>query len=276
VPSWLPTATVSLMEWNSKTALQDACIGVDVVIHAAGINSANCAKDPVTALLVNGVATTRFVESASKAGVSKFIYLSTAHVYSNPLNGEIDERSCTFNSHPYASSHLAGENAVLHEFSRSSLVGSVLRLSNGFGPPTSSDVDCWTLLVNGLCRQVVTTGRLTLQSTGEQFRDFVPISFITKKLIYLIELETKNIPPILNIGSGNCFSVSEMAHLIQDRCTEILKITPTIEFGKKREPIERLKYGSIYKNNIKISPENIAHEIDELLIYCINNFKNDN
>ena len=95
--------------WNDFTSLKQLCQGIDVIIHTAGMNSQDCANDPVAALEFIGVATTRLVSAALSSGVKKFIYLSTAHIYSSPLVGKISEETYPKNFHPYATSHLAGE-----------------------------------------------------------------------------------------------------------------------------------------------------------------------
>ena len=85
------------------------------------MNSQDCANDPVAALEFNGVATTRLVSAALSSGVKKFIYLSTAHIYSSPLVGKISEETYPKNFHPYATSHLAGEMAVLKAYKKKKL-----------------------------------------------------------------------------------------------------------------------------------------------------------
>jgi UDP-glucose 4-epimerase len=113
-PVWLPQAEVLQIAWGDAGALEQSCDGVDVVIHAAGMNAQDCAADPAAALGFNGVATARLVAAACRAGVQRFIYLSTAHVYASPLVGAITEETCPRNMHPYATSHIAGEHAVLY------------------------------------------------------------------------------------------------------------------------------------------------------------------
>ena len=117
-PDWLPQAEVAQIKWNDDCDLESSCEGVDVIIHAAGMNVQDCAADPATALDFNGVATANLVEAASRAGVKKFIYLSTAHIYASLLVSTITEETLPRNLHPYATSHLAGEHAVLSASSR--------------------------------------------------------------------------------------------------------------------------------------------------------------
>ena len=117
-PIWLPQAEVVQIVWEDDRTLEHCCDGVDGVIQAAGMNEQDCAAGPVAALDFNGVATARLIEAASRAGVKKFIYLSTAHIYASPLVGTITEETFPRNLHPYATSHLAGEHAVLSASSR--------------------------------------------------------------------------------------------------------------------------------------------------------------
>jgi UDP-glucose 4-epimerase len=49
-PEWLPHAEVAKIAWDDEVALERLCDGVDVIIHAAGMNAQDCATDPVAAL----------------------------------------------------------------------------------------------------------------------------------------------------------------------------------------------------------------------------------
>ena len=135
------TREVVRIKWNDESTLERICEGIDVIIHAAGMNARDCAADPLGAMNFNGLATKRLVEAASRSGVKKFIYLSTAHIYASPLVGNITEKTLPQNSHPYATSHLAGESAVLHANDCGIIRGLVIRLSNAYGAPTHKNVN---------------------------------------------------------------------------------------------------------------------------------------
>lgn len=276
LPDWLPQAEVLQIAWDDESLLERACDGMDVIIHAAGMNAQDCTADPVAALAFNGVATARFVAAASRASVKKFIYLSTAHVYASPLAGVITEETCPRNFHPYATSHLAGEQAVLSAHSRGELQGIVLRLSNVFGVPIHKDVKCWMLLVNDLCKQAVQTRKLVLQSSGLQYRDFIGLTevcCVAEKLVDSVQLQQVN---VFNVGAGESQSVLEMAKLIQQRCAEILGFTP--ELQHKQSGVDELYPNLIYRtenlNSLGISwkSQTNAEEIDTLLLFCQSSF----
>lgn len=272
VPAWLPHASVRIMDWQSIASLQKACAGVDTVIHAAGMNAPACAADPVAALKFNGLATARLVEAAVAMNVARLFYCSTAHVYASPLQGEIDEQSCPRNTHPYASSHLAGEFALLHALSTNRIAGGVLRLSNSFGVPLAPDTDCWTLLTNDLCRQAATSGKLVLQSSGAQQRDFLPLSSVANCFLSLIELPAESLPRILNLGRGESLTVLQMTRLIQARCQAVLGFTPAVETGSRQESPLPLRFISRHATRLGLTPADPLAEIDGLLAFCKERF----
>lgn len=275
-PAWLPQAEVAQIKWDDDRALEHRCNGVDVVIQAAGMNAQDCAADPVAALAFNGVATTRLVAAASRAGVQRFIYLSTAHVYASPLVGTITEDSCPRNLHPYATSHLAGEHAVLSASQRGQIQGIVLRLSNAFGAPMHKDVNCWMLLVNDLCRQAVQTRKLGLQTSGLQQRDFVGMSEVCRVVEYLASCNGEALQPsIFNVGAGVSQTVLEMAQLIAQRCNQVLGFEPVLQRkeGGADEQYEKLIYRaeSLAKIGFNMGFDKAA-EIDRLLMFCQSSF----
>ena len=272
-PAWLPEAEVVQIEWNDVEALERCCDRIDVVIHAAGMNAQDCAVDPVGALAFNGVATARLASAANRAGVKRFIYLSTAHVYANPLVGIITEENCTHNLHPYATSHLAGEQAVLGASKPGQFQGVVLRLSNAFGAPTHKEVNCWTLLVNDLGRQAVRTRNLILQTSGLQQRDFIGMSEVCLAVERLaVSSSESNHGRVLNVGAGVSRSVLSMAQLIQQRCAQVLGFEPILHRAAEgvNEQHPTLTYRSNYLAPIcsHSNGSDNTEEIDRLLRFC--------
>jgi UDP-glucose 4-epimerase len=272
-PAWLPQAEVTQIHWEDIASLERSCKDVDIVIQAAGMNAQDCANDPVGALAFNGVATSRMVEAACHASVQRFIYLSTAHVYDSPLEGTITEKTCPRNLHPYATSHLAGENAVLSAVQRGLIQGIVLRLSNAFGAPMHKDVNCWMLLVNDLCRQAVQTGKLVFR-TGWQQRDFIAMTEVCHAIERLIirnqDEDYQN--GIVNVGAGVSESVLGMTKMIQQRCVQVLGFEP--ELQHKEDLKEEIRIPFVYQT-IRLEKFTMNHgsannivEIDNLLRYC--------
>jgi UDP-glucose 4-epimerase len=271
---WFNSNKLVEINWNNSRELELMCEGFDVVLHAAGMNSRDCAADPRAAREFNGFATERLVNAAVKSGVKRFVYLSTSHVYSDPLVGNITEEFTPTNPHPYATSHLQGELAVIAAAENSGIDGRVIRLSNVFGVPFNSKVDCWNLLVNNLCRQAIENNRLVINSRENQYRDFITMTDACE-VISTIATEDLRFPLTLNVGSGQSRSILEMANLIQSRCLNVVGFLPEIthEHGMPLENTQNLFFKSIYRNmyNKKLL-NNIEAEIDDLLNFCASTF----
>ena len=272
-PSWLPHAEVMQTDWDDEASLERSCKGVDLIVHAAGMNAQDCAADPVAALAFNGVATARLVSAATKAAVQSFIYLSTAHVYSSLLERSISEEDCPQNLHPYATSHLAGEKSVLWLNQGAHTQGIVFRLSNLFGFPMQKDVNCWMLLVHDLCKQAVQTRRMVLYSTGLQHRDFMSMTNFCSVIDRFVSCSGKDrLMGIFNIGSGTSQAVLTISKIIQQRCLVVLGFEPELQrkhdlAGDLFLPFD-FQITRLNKLGVNLDFSNNEAEIDKLLAYC--------
>lgn len=260
--------------WEDERVLEGICRGVDVVVHAAGMNAADCAKDPVGALLFNGVATARLARAAVRSGVGEMVYFSTAHVYGAPLAGEITEDTLPRNEHPYATTHLAGEMAVLGAVRGTATRGVVLRLSNVFGRPVHSGVNCWGLLVNDLCRQAVVGGEMVLRTAGRQKRDFLPMGDFLRVVVGLVGGSGGEGKRIYNLGGGKSERVLVMAERIRERVAAVFGKDVRLvypEQGGEAELELAYRIAAIRETGCAEGVgEEVAtiREIDELLGYC--------
>ena len=275
-PPWLSDGSAVALNWNSQESLKKACRGSDVVIHAAGMNAQDSAIAPTKALLSNGVSTSRLVDAAQAVGVKRFVYLSTAHVYANPLAGLITEETAARNLHPYATSHLAGEHAVLHADAAGDLEGVVMRLSNAYGAPMDVQANCWALLANDLCKQAVVQQKLQLRTSGLERRDFVPIARVCKLVEDYAEMDVDNrTRGLFNVGSGTSQTVFEFAQFIQARCSQVCGFTPVLMTTPKfsGQSSEGLYFESTRTKQFEEDTYAAAcNEIDDLLVFCSKNF----
>ncbi len=277
IPIQLPGVSSVITQWDSSESLDNIMRGVDVVIHTSGMNAQDCEDDPDMALQVNGVATSNLLMAAIKQKVSRFIYLSTIHVYGSPLVGRITEDSPTKGVHPYATSHLAGENVVLKESKKGSIEGIVVRISNAFGPPVYNDVNCWMLLVNDLCRQAVNYQQLVLNSSGKQKRDFVSLADVCNAIIHLSKCPLDGVDSYLfNIGGNWAPSILEMSKKFAQRYAKLTGIQLEIKKNQDDKSLfsETLDYSVEKLINIGFVPSNdnsVNQELDNLIHFCLEN-----
>jgi len=269
-PFWLPNAETKQIKWDELKALEQLCEGVDAVIHTAGMNASDCDNDPLAALEFNGLVTARLAAAACSMKVKRFIYFSTAHIYSDNLSGIFTEKSCPGNFHPYATSHLAGEYAVLAACRDKSTEGIVLRMSNAFGAPVDKQVNCWMLLLNDLSKQLVQKNRIILHSDGTQQRNFIPINEVCRALLHLLTLPLASPKSgIFNLGASSC-SVFEMADLIRKRYKSIFHLDPEIQRPAPMNiPVYELEFSvdKLEKIGFSVSSD-FEPEIDNLLRIC--------
>ena len=115
--------------------------------------------------------------------------------------------------------------------------------------------------------------RRTGQTNGLQQRDFVCMTEICRVAESLVNGDGGSTKlSNFNVGAGKSQSVLEMAHLIQQRCTQVLGFEPELQHkqGGVDEQHRTLTYRTDSLNSLGISSkrlDNIA-EIDTLLRFC--------
>jgi UDP-glucose 4-epimerase len=85
------------------------------------------------------------------------------------------------------------------------------------------------LLVNDLCRQAVSSGQMTLSSSGIQRRDFVTLTDLCRAVTHLLNLEAHLLGDgLYNVGGAWAPTIIEMAERIATCCQQILGYRPQI------------------------------------------------
>ena len=271
-PAWAPLADVMHLDALDTADVARSCRGVTAVVHLAALNDRQAAHDPELAEAVSGRGTDALVSAALENDVQRFIFMSTAHVYSSPLHGVITESTPTTNQHPYATSHISGERAVAERHDKERFLGIRLRCANGFGYPMNPEVDIWHTLVYDLCKQVVATHKMTLQSSGLQQRNFIAVSDVCAAILHFLQLDATQVADgLFNLGGSSSTTVLEMATVVAARAHAVLGITTTID--RPSPSMEELVTPLDYQINKLIAtgfvPKNVVNEeIDRLLLMC--------
>ena len=248
---------------------------VDTIVHTAGLNAKECALQPQLGLEIIRKYTNFLIDKCiTTKKIKKFIYISSAHVYSDQLSGFIDESTETRNMHPYAASRLIGENLVLHATKNDRINGVVIRLSNVFGLPKNKSKNSWNLIVNQLCKDAVQSRIIQLIGNGSSQRDFISTQNLCMAIKLIINRDyLSSHERILNLGSGRTYKTLEIAKIIQNRYQ--------IKFGKElqivinekntNDNLDNLIFNIDRIKKIGFSPSrDIEQEIDKLLEYLIN------
>jgi nucleoside-diphosphate-sugar epimerase len=104
----------------------DIPTGVDTLVHAAGEKS-----DTARMFAVNHEGTRRLVDTAARAGVRRFVYISSVGVYGAAAHsGLVDETSSKRPRNTYEASKAAGEDCVRELCQRAGMEYVILQPSN--------------------------------------------------------------------------------------------------------------------------------------------------
>jgi UDP-glucose 4-epimerase len=149
-----------------------------------------------------------------------------------------------------------------------------LRPTNGVGSPVSKQANCWMLVVNDLCKQIVINRCMEIHSDELIQRDFIPISTICSIINNMLTIDLFD-SEIVNVSSGVALTLKELANFIADRSMVVLGFRPKINFTplQKHQSLDKL---FISNKKLRSSGHNINYdltdEIDKLLINCDNWF----
>jgi nucleoside-diphosphate-sugar epimerase len=191
--------------------------GIDAVVHLAALSN-----DPVGELdqnlthEINYLGAVRTAEMAKRAGVEKFIFVSTQSIYGiSSSSNELDEDNSIKNPQTaYASSKWRAEQEIL-AMSDSSFISTALRPSTVFGwsPRLRSDIVFNNLLLTGLKQQ-----RIDVHSDGTPWRPIVHVLDLARAIEVCIKSDSERISGrSFNIGvlNGN-FTVKQIAKAAQE------------------------------------------------------------
>jgi len=267
-----PNYDVVQLNLFNKKSLEAACKNVTIIIHLAAMNAQESAQDSEKAFRINVDGTSKLINVAINENVEKFIYFSTAHIYGAPLEGDITENISPSPQHPYALTHYLAEEIIIKASRNQSINGIVLRLSNAIGTPSNQNANCWMLVANDLCKQVITNKTMTIKSNYFVERDFISISEVCKVVENIItSLNLKE--GVFNLTSGTSLTLMELANLISKRSASMLQYTPQIEYVTKKDSLSihtknlYISNNKLKKYGIKINKD-ISFEIDDLLVNC--------
>ncbi|MBP6819657.1 MAG: SDR family oxidoreductase [Ferrovibrio sp.] len=170
---WATCPTRADLDLNDAASIASADLTGNTLVHAAGVTDEEFAADPAAAWLRATRLTQGLLEAATKAGIKRLVYISTAHVY-GPLEGDITEARPVNPLGDYALAHYASEQLCRRAALQRGLDVLILRPCAVYGLlPDPARFKRWSLIPFSFPRELLQTGKIVLKSDGEQRRNFV-------------------------------------------------------------------------------------------------------
>jgi UDP-glucose 4-epimerase len=186
-PAKRPNKPIQLVQADirDRGVAEAACRGIDAIVHlAANTGVAPSVADPHFDCSVNVIGTLNYLEAARGAGVSRFVFASSAATIGEvvpPIHELLPARPVS----PYGASKLAGE-AYCSAYARTfGIVTVALRFGNVYGPGSAHKES----VVAKFIRHALKGEPLPIFGDGTQTRDFIYIDDLVRavELAYRIE-----------------------------------------------------------------------------------------
>lgn len=187
------------------------------LVHCAGVIDEDFRADPMTAYRRATYGAEALVKAAAQAGCSRFIYVSSTHVYGMQV-GTISETAPTDPQSHYALAHYCTEQFFRRQAAASQGTCVVLRPNAVFGMPAHPDTfQRWSLIPFSFPREAKDQGRITLKSSGLQRRNFVSTVAIAETVHRCVEGDLAGATGAINVLGADTESVYDFAQ----RCRRI-------------------------------------------------------
>lgn len=178
----------------------------EYVIHLAALISVHASvDDPVENAYTNVLGSLNLLEICRKYEVKKLVFSSSAAVYSGEAAIPTTENQPTLPISPYGISKLTMEYYLGYYLREFQIPYVILRYANVYGPRqrVGGESGVVTIFINNLL-----TGRpTTINSDGEQTRDFIYVADVAEATIAALRQEVAG---IFNIGTGQEVSINQL------------------------------------------------------------------
>ncbi len=205
----IPVEIADIRDNNDLTRIFDK-YKPDMIVHVAALISVDESfEKPLLYEDVNARGTITLVLTANKYRARKFVYISSAAVYGNPVKLPISEDHPVDPLSPYGVSKLAGEYYVKTLFEGSE--GAItLRLFNVYGLGQNPE---YAGVISKFLERLVEGRPPIIFGTGEQTRDFIHVEDVARAIEKTLTIRLEEYM-VFNIGTGKRISIRELAELM--------------------------------------------------------------
>jgi UDP-glucose 4-epimerase len=183
----------------------------DLCIHCAGRAAvALSVQEPLADFYANTVLTMEMLDALRRfAPGCKFIFLSSAAVYGNPVGLPISEAQVSAPVSPYGFHKLQSEQLCKEFHEVHGLATASVRIFSAYGAGLRRQV-LWDICYKALTEKVV-----SLQGTGQESRDFIHVSDIARALMSIGEVAPM-CGDVYNLAAGQEVKIVDLAKMVLD------------------------------------------------------------
>jgi UDP-glucose 4-epimerase len=186
--------------------------GVDWVFHLAALaDIVPSIQMPTQYHRSNVDGTFAVLEAARAAGVKRFVYAASSSCYGIPDFYPTPETAEARPQYPYALTKFVGEQYVMHWAQVYKLACVSLRLFNVYGPRSRTS-GTYGAVFGVFLAQKLAGKPFTVVSDGTQTRDFTFVTDVAEAFIAAARSDLAG--EIMNVGSGNHYSVNRLVELL--------------------------------------------------------------
>ena len=151
------------------------------------------------------------LEASRAAGVKRFVYAASSSCYGIPDQYPTPETAEARPQYPYALTKYVGEQYVMHWAQVYKLPCVSLRLFNVYGPRSRTS-GTYGAVFGVFLAQKLAGKPFTVVSDGSQTRDFTFVTDVAEAFVMAARSDLAG--EIMNVGSGNHYSVNRLVELL--------------------------------------------------------------
>ncbi len=208
---------------------------------------------------VNGTITV--LEAARKNKVKRFIYAASSSCYGIPDKYPTAESAEIRPQYPYALTKYLGEEYCMHWQQVYKMNITSMRFFNVYGPRARTS-GTYGAVFGVFLAQKLNGKPYTVVGDGKQTRDFTFVTDVVNACYMAAKNETSS-GKIMNVGSGNTFSINRLVELLGGKITYIPKRPgePDCTFAdtKKIQSVLGWKPKVSFEEGVKIMLDNIDY-----------------
>ncbi len=196
---------------NKKTIEKIARLKPEFIVYAASYNHFKSEKSLENTLRNNNYPLINLCNKLRKnKNFCKLIYFSSFQVFGDYQKIDIVNEETNKNPNNfYGLSHSLNEEYLKILKKKYNLQFDIIRLTNAYGFPKLKSCDCWWLVINDFCKNVVNNNKIEIKSNGKAFRNFINLDDVSN----FVELILKNnkSSEVYNLASDETIQIKGLA-----------------------------------------------------------------